>query len=84
MAARAVIALARSHGAWGWKVNGAGGEGGSLTLLAGPSAPARRRLVDAIDAGGRGVARHPDALVAGGCAGVGGSGSQTVLPERRL
>ncbi len=28
-----VIALARSAGALGWKVNGAGGDGGSLTLL---------------------------------------------------
>jgi D-glycero-alpha-D-manno-heptose-7-phosphate kinase len=28
-----VIAIAREHGALGWKVNGAGGEGGSLTLL---------------------------------------------------
>ena len=52
--ARGVIAVARSHGAWGWKVNGAGGEGGSLTLLAGPSASARRRLVDAVNAGGAG------------------------------
>jgi D-glycero-alpha-D-manno-heptose-7-phosphate kinase len=53
-AARAVIALARAHGAWGWKVNGAGGHGGSLTLLAGPSAPERRRLINAIDAAGAG------------------------------
>jgi D-glycero-alpha-D-manno-heptose-7-phosphate kinase len=28
-----LIDLARSHGALGWKVNGAGGEGGSLTIL---------------------------------------------------
>lgn len=33
--ARAVIDLARSHGAVGWKVNGAGGDGGSLTILSG-------------------------------------------------
>ncbi len=31
--ARAVIELARGHGAIGWKVNGAGGDGGSLTVL---------------------------------------------------
>jgi D-glycero-alpha-D-manno-heptose-7-phosphate kinase len=31
--ARAVIALAEEHRALGWKVNGAGGEGGSITLL---------------------------------------------------
>ena len=53
-AARAVIALAQAHGAWGWKVNGAGGDGGSLTLLAGPSAPERRRLIKAIDLAGAG------------------------------
>jgi D-glycero-alpha-D-manno-heptose-7-phosphate kinase len=31
--AQAVIDLARTHGAIGWKVNGAGGDGGSVTLL---------------------------------------------------
>ncbi len=31
--AKEVIHLAKQHGAIGWKVNGAGGEGGSLTLL---------------------------------------------------
>ena len=34
--ARRVIDLARAHGALGWKVNGAGGPGGSLTVLLGP------------------------------------------------
>ena len=28
-----VIALAGSHGAVGWKVNGAGGDGGSITIV---------------------------------------------------
>lgn len=31
-----VAEVARDHGALGWKVNGAGGEGGSLTVLCGP------------------------------------------------
>jgi galactokinase/mevalonate kinase-like predicted kinase len=31
--ARRIIEIARAHGAIGWKVNGAGGEGGSITLL---------------------------------------------------
>jgi D-glycero-alpha-D-manno-heptose-7-phosphate kinase len=31
---RRAIAVARAHGALGWKVNGAGGAGGSLTVLA--------------------------------------------------
>ena len=33
--ARRVIELAARHGAIGWKVNGAGGDGGSVTLLSG-------------------------------------------------
>lgn len=36
---QAAIEVARAHGATGWKVNGAGGDGGSLTLLAGPDGP---------------------------------------------
>jgi D-glycero-alpha-D-manno-heptose-7-phosphate kinase len=46
--AEELIGLAREHGALGWKVNGAGGEGGSVTLLCGPSASERRRLLRAI------------------------------------
>jgi D-glycero-alpha-D-manno-heptose-7-phosphate kinase len=45
-----VIALAQAHGALGWKVNGAGGEGGSITLLCGPDASQRRALLQAITA----------------------------------
>jgi D-glycero-alpha-D-manno-heptose-7-phosphate kinase len=43
--ARAAISVAADHGALGWKVNGAGGEGGSLTLLCGPDRSAKRRLL---------------------------------------
>jgi D-glycero-alpha-D-manno-heptose-7-phosphate kinase len=46
--AHELIALARDHGAIGWKVNGAGGDGGSLTLLCGASAGAGRGLLRAI------------------------------------
>ncbi|HJZ49085.1 MAG TPA: GHMP kinase [Roseiflexaceae bacterium] len=46
--ARELIALAQEHGAIGWKVNGAGGEGGSVTLLCGASASERRSLLRAI------------------------------------
>jgi D-glycero-alpha-D-manno-heptose-7-phosphate kinase len=46
--ARALIALAQEHDVLGWKVNGAGGEGGSLTLLCGASASARRSLLRTI------------------------------------
>jgi D-glycero-alpha-D-manno-heptose-7-phosphate kinase len=44
-----VIALARDHGALGWKVNGAGGEGGSVTLLCDAHSPRKRALVRAIE-----------------------------------
>jgi D-glycero-alpha-D-manno-heptose-7-phosphate kinase len=46
--ARQVIAIAREHGALGWKVNGAGGEGGSITLLCDADASRRRALVSVI------------------------------------
>jgi D-glycero-alpha-D-manno-heptose-7-phosphate kinase len=55
--ARRLIDLAAGHGATGWKVNGAGGDGGSLTILAADDAAAqtafRRALHDA----------HPEAAV---------------------
>jgi D-glycero-alpha-D-manno-heptose-7-phosphate kinase len=44
-----VIEIARAHGALGWKVNGAGGEGGSLTLLCNESSSARRSMISAIE-----------------------------------
>jgi D-glycero-alpha-D-manno-heptose-7-phosphate kinase len=47
--ARRVIPIAKEHGALGWKVNGAGGEGGSLTLLCGESSSAKRALVRDIE-----------------------------------
>ncbi len=37
-----VIAVARAHGAAGWKVNGAGGDGGSVTVLCGAGARRER------------------------------------------
>lgn len=44
-----VIEIARRHGAWGWKVNGAGGEGGSLTLLSGESSEKKRSMLREIE-----------------------------------
>lgn len=46
--AEAIIALAQEHHALGCKVNGAGGDGGSLSILCGPSATRRRQLMRAI------------------------------------
>jgi D-glycero-alpha-D-manno-heptose-7-phosphate kinase len=47
--AEKVIEIARSHGALGWKVNGAGGEGGSLTLLCGPRSEVKRAMLREIE-----------------------------------
>lgn len=47
--AQQVIDIAREYGALGWKVNGAGGEGGSLTLLCGSSMSTRRAMLRAIE-----------------------------------
>ena len=47
-----MIELAKRHGAAGWKVNGAGGEGGSLTILCGPQDSEKRAFIrEAEDAG---------------------------------
>lgn len=47
--ARKVIEIARKRGAWGWKVNGAGGEGGSVTILAGPRMSEKRDMLAEIE-----------------------------------
>jgi D-glycero-alpha-D-manno-heptose-7-phosphate kinase len=46
--AHAVIEIAALHGAIGWKVNGAGGGGGSVTLLCGPDLHEREALLRAL------------------------------------
>ncbi len=44
-----IIDIAREYGTLGWKVNGAGGEGGSVTLLSGPDRAVRRSMLQAIE-----------------------------------
>jgi D-glycero-alpha-D-manno-heptose-7-phosphate kinase len=61
-AADAAAAIARRHGAPGWKVNGAGGRGGSLTVLAPADDGLRRRMIAALEALGRGVRVLPTSL----------------------
>jgi D-glycero-alpha-D-manno-heptose-7-phosphate kinase len=46
--ARTAIDAARANGARGWKVNGAGGDGGSVTVLCGPDPHAKRDLLRAL------------------------------------
>jgi len=47
---QAVIGVARSFGALGWKVNGAGGDGGSVTVLGNCDTSVKREMVRAIEA----------------------------------
>jgi D-glycero-alpha-D-manno-heptose-7-phosphate kinase len=47
--AQRVIQIARDHGAIGWKVNGAGGEGGSVTLLCPPQSYVKRAMIREIE-----------------------------------
>jgi D-glycero-alpha-D-manno-heptose-7-phosphate kinase len=61
-----VIAVAREHGAAGWKVNGAGGDGGSLTLVGPVSATARRAMLREIRAEVAGASVIPTRLDADG------------------
>jgi D-glycero-alpha-D-manno-heptose-7-phosphate kinase len=44
-----VIEIAKAHGALGWKVNGAGGEGGSLTILCDAATQVKRAMLRAIE-----------------------------------
>jgi D-glycero-alpha-D-manno-heptose-7-phosphate kinase len=57
-----IIEIARSYGAAGWKVNGAGGDGGSITLLAGPDAGARRAMLRALATENPALVRVPIAI----------------------
>jgi D-glycero-alpha-D-manno-heptose-7-phosphate kinase len=47
--AQQIIEVARAHGAIGWKVNGAGGEGGSITLLCGETSSQKREMIRQIE-----------------------------------
>ena len=46
--AQRIIDIARVHGALGWKVNGAGGDGGSLTVLCDESSHSKRTMIKEI------------------------------------
>jgi D-glycero-alpha-D-manno-heptose-7-phosphate kinase len=60
--AQRVMDVAKAHGASGWKVNGAGGEGGSVTILAGPLSHARRAMVREIEEENPAFRRIPTSL----------------------
>ena len=44
-----IIDIARASGAIGWKVNGAGGAGGSVTLLSAPNRTGKREMIRTIE-----------------------------------
>ena len=48
--AERIIAIGRQHGVLGWKVNGAGGDGGSVTLLCGENSQVKRSMIREIEA----------------------------------
>ena len=47
--AQGVIDIARDNGALGWKINGAGGEGGSITILCDTSSDRKRTMIHEIE-----------------------------------
>lgn len=64
--ADAVASVAGRYGASGWKVNGAGGRGGSMTVLANRDDGLKRKMLRAIVALGKGIRPLPASLSAGG------------------
>lgn len=47
--AQQIIQVAKEHGALGWKINGAGGDGGSVTILTGPRSSTKRTMIREIE-----------------------------------
>jgi D-glycero-alpha-D-manno-heptose-7-phosphate kinase len=60
--ARRIIEIAAAHGALGWKVNGAGGDGGSVTLLGDGNAGRTAAMIQEIEQDNPAVRRIPIAL----------------------
>jgi D-glycero-alpha-D-manno-heptose-7-phosphate kinase len=64
--ADAVAAVAKKYKASGWKVNGAGGRGGSMTILANRDDGLKRTMLQAITALGKGIRPLPASLSSSG------------------
>jgi D-glycero-alpha-D-manno-heptose-7-phosphate kinase len=64
--ADSVAKTAKRFGASGWKVNGAGGRGGSMTILANGEDELRRRMIKSINGMGGGIRIIPVSLAASG------------------
>lgn len=61
-----VIRIAAKYDALGWKVNGAGGQGGSLTILGCVSRDKREKMIREIDSLKQGIRRLPAVLTSEG------------------
>jgi D-glycero-alpha-D-manno-heptose-7-phosphate kinase len=64
--ANSVIDIAKKFKALGWKVNGAGGKGGSLTILGSRDVTLRNQMLEEIDSMGRGIRSIPISLTLSG------------------
>lgn len=61
-----VIGVAKKYKAAGWKVNGAGGRGGSLTILACQQESSRIKMLQEIDSLGKGIKSIPISIAFSG------------------
>lgn len=57
--AQQVIEIAKRHSAIGWKVNGAGGDGGSVTILGSANGTNNRNMLKEIEELGQGIQHIP-------------------------
>ncbi len=57
--ADSVIRIARKYNASGWKVNGAGGDGGSLTILGSENPDHKKKMLEEINSLGKGIQSIP-------------------------
>jgi len=60
--ADSVIKIAKKYRAAGWKVNGAGGEGGSLTILSAQKESLKKQMLQEINSLGKGIKSIPVSL----------------------
>ena len=64
--ADSVINIAKKYKALGWKVNGAGGKGGSLTILGSEEDTLRKQMLGDINSLGKGIRSIPISLALSG------------------
>ena len=64
--ADSVIQIAKKYNSTGWKVNGAGGKGGSLTILGNQEQCLRMQMLQEIDALSKGIKSIPISLASSG------------------